>query len=94
MRCGKVHAASVQQAGEPLRAVSSAMILSNWTRAKKPSFAYLQAAVNGGENNASTTVGTMPQPRGNEAAAYGLGAHVRKFRRHSSTLNAHALLVF
>jgi hypothetical protein len=31
------------------------MILSNWTRAKKPSFAYLQAAVNGGENNASTT---------------------------------------
>lgn len=84
----------MQQAGEPLRAVSRAMILSNWMSAKKPSFAYLQAAVNGGENNASTTVGTMPQPRGDGAAAYGLEAHVRKFRRHRSTLNAHALLVF
>jgi len=46
VRCAKVQAANVQQAGEPLRAVSRAMILSNWMSAKKPSFAYLQAAVN------------------------------------------------
>lgn len=68
------------------------MILSNWTRAKKPSFAYLQA-VNGGENNVSNHGGKSVLPRGDGAAAYRLEAHVRKFRRQSSTLNAHALLV-
>jgi hypothetical protein len=69
------------------------MILSNWMSAKKPSFAYLQAAVNGGESSASTTVGTMA-PRGDGAAACGLEAHVRKFRRQSTALNSQALLVF